>query len=207
MLAAGAAAVLLGGSGTEAFAPHAAARALSRAGGAPASCASLTKPAAAHRARSVPALRMGLGDMFGKAFENNPNIPTAPATGPGSPGFSAPKPVKEQEEEPEAAVAVAPPPVAPPPALWQQATDPATGNSYWCSRRPSLSARYAPCLTRSSTVSSCTFAERCRVHVCQVQRGNERDLMGPSRLDPCSSGCTAGNGTRNRRKHRYPTGG
>ena len=77
-------------------------------------------------------MRMGIGDMFGKAFENNPNIPTAPATGPGSPGFSKPKPVKEQSEEPEAAsVAVAPAPIAPPPALWQQATDPATGNPYW----------------------------------------------------------------------------
>ena len=130
VIAAGAAAVLLGGSGAEAFVPHAATGALSRGSG---SCVSLASKPASQRASSVPALRMGLGDMFGKAFENNPNIPTAPATGPGSPGFSKPKPMQEKVEEPEpqAAVATAPPPAVPPPALWQEATDPATGNPYW----------------------------------------------------------------------------
>jgi hypothetical protein len=130
VIAAGAAAVLLGGSGAEAFVPHVATGALSRVSGGSGSCISLVGRPAAQR---VPALRMGLGDMFGKAFENNPNIPTAPATGPGSPGFSKPKPVQEkvEEREPRAAVATAPPPAVPPPALWQEATDPATGNPYW----------------------------------------------------------------------------
>ena len=82
------------------------------------------------RAVSAPPLRMQFGDMFKKAFENNPNIPSAPAVGPGSPGFSKTMPQKPQKNSAEdSSVAVAPPPVAPPPAaVWQQATDPASGN-------------------------------------------------------------------------------
>ena len=85
------------------------------------------------RAVSAPPLRMQFGDMFKKAFENNPNIPSAPAVGPGSPGFSKTMPQKPQKNSAEdSSVAVAPPPVAPPPAaVWQQATDPASGNPYW----------------------------------------------------------------------------
>ena len=110
LVAGAAAAALLGGA--EAFAPSSAG-ALSRA------CAPDQ-----HATRSAtPALRMGLSDMFNNAFANNPNIPKAPVTGPGSPGFSPPR---EKKQKPVAE----PEPVAPV-AVWQEVSDPATGNPYW----------------------------------------------------------------------------
>lgn len=110
------AAVLLGGA--EAFAPGP--MVLSRAG----------LSATTARSSSVPALRMGLGDMLGKAFSNDERIPAAKATGPGSPGFSVEKPQgpgKTQREATTTLEKAAPPP----PAVWQEAVDPASGNPYW----------------------------------------------------------------------------
>ena len=95
-------------------------------------------PACAARA-SAPALRMGLGDMFKNAFDNNPNIPKAAATGPGSPGFSVPKeqPLRELKQrervsrsETTTTLELDASPVATP-AAWQQAIDPTSGNPYW----------------------------------------------------------------------------
>jgi len=110
-------ALLLGATATEAFVPH-----------APLHLSCVVPSGCAARCSSVQ-LRMGLGDMFGNAFANNPNIPTAKATGPGSPGFSKPKPTTAQATTTlELEAPVAPPPAA---ALWQQATDEASGNPYW----------------------------------------------------------------------------
>ena len=123
VLAAGAtAAVLLGGS--DAFAP---------------SPLSLSHTPACSARASAPALRMGLGDMFKNAFDNNPNIPKAAATGPGSPGFSVPKeqPLRELKQrervsrsETTTTLELDASPVATP-AAWQQAIDPTSGNPYW----------------------------------------------------------------------------
>merc|ERR1740130_1725090 len=91
-------AVLLGASATEAFAPYHAPGLVSRVGVAASGATSIDGACAARR--SGVQLRMGLGDMFGQAFSNNPNIPKATATGPGSPGFSKPR-----EEKPPRPVA------------------------------------------------------------------------------------------------------
>jgi len=112
------------------------------------SCGTLAAPAGRRAAVSAPALRMGIGDMFEKAFANNPNIPTAPAVGPGSPGFS-----KQKPQEPKKTRAAAPPSPPPPaPAVWQQATDPASGNPYW----------YVKCLAILHTALHCrSLIRRC----------------------------------------------
>ena len=156
------AAALLGG--TEAFAPHAGG--LSRArGGAPASACEVGA-VPAHRAANgrrtrTPALRMGLGDMFKDAFSNNPNIPTAKAVGPGSPGFSVAKPQEPRTRRSKGTETLEEPEPEPPAlaAVWQQATDPASGNPYWfltrcvlpenCARAPaSAAASPRPCPAR-----------------------------------------------------------
>ena len=82
-------AVLLGASGTEAFAPYHAPGLVSRVGMAASGATSIDGACAARR--SGVQLRMGLDNMFGQAVSNNPNIPVAKATGPGSPGFSLPR--------------------------------------------------------------------------------------------------------------------
>ena len=123
------AAVLL--SGAEAWAPHAGVLS-SRAGLLASSRDSLVMPLEQRPARvSAPALRMGLGDMFKDAFSNNPNIPTATATGPGSPGWSAPKPRKPSKGTETLQIEPEPEPSPPVASLWQEATDPASGNPYW----------------------------------------------------------------------------
>jgi len=127
------AAVLIGG--VEAFSPNAG---LARGGmGAPASACEVGA-VPAHRAASVrrtrtPALRMGLGDMFKDAFSNSPNIPTAKAVGPGSPGFSVAKPQEPRTRRSKGTETLEEPEPEPPSpaAVWQQATDPASGNPYW----------------------------------------------------------------------------
>ena len=92
-----AAAVLLGGA--EAFAPQAGGLPRARPPACEARAVPAQRAASGRRTTSAPALRMGIGDMFKDAFSNNPNIPTATATGPGSPGFSAPKPQQSRRSK------------------------------------------------------------------------------------------------------------